>query len=185
MKMKIWFLFSLIITCVHSQELEVFQDTIYFKYDNKGLHPKELTFYKDSLSATEIYKDVKSSFEFANEVIIDFKSKITDEIPYQSFTLKGEFSMIFCVKGIAGPSCKDGSFEIDFIFRDGSYTMKPVKLKRIIDIELIPIEGRALFYKKDGTLKNQFSSFPTVVEKMLNWIAFFSSLTPGAEKTPQ
>ena len=91
--------------------------------------------------------------------------------------------MVFCVKGIVGPSCKDGSFEIDFIFRDGSYTMKPMKIKRISDLEYIPIEGRAIFYKKDGTLKSQFSTFPAVVETMLNWIAFFSSYTPIKDRT--
>ena len=180
MRMIICFLFLLIFVGVHSQEPAL--GYTYFKYDNEGLHPREFTFEKDSLSAAQLYNDVKSSLENTNKFLADFKSNITNIKPNESFTFKGEFSMIFCVKGIVGPSCKDGSFEIDFIFRDGSYTMKPVKLKSGTFIELIPIEGRAIFYEKDGSLKKQFITFPVVVETMLNWIAFFSNYTPNINR---
>ena len=112
----------------------------------------------------------------ANEVLIDFNGKITDEKIHQSFTLKGKFLSAFCHDSPLGKICSDGLIEIDFVFRDGSYIIKPTKIKRAVDIENIPISGRAFFYKKDNTLKKQFTSFPNSVEKMLTWLAIFSEL---------
>jgi hypothetical protein len=175
-KVSVYFLFWLTITFTHGQNTELVQDTVFFSYDHKGLFPKELIIYKDSLSASEIYHSVKKALTMANEVLVDYNGKITNEKVNKSFTLKGKFLYVFCHNTPLGKVCSDGLIEIDFIFREGSYTMKPTKIKRAVDIENIPINGRAFFYKKDNTLKKQFSGIPNSVESILTWLAIFSGL---------
>jgi hypothetical protein len=177
LKYIIWLNFILIATLVRSQTPSGIQDTIYFKYDHNGLYPTEYSFSKDTLNSIQIYENVKYMLEFANEILNDFEGKIVNENKGKSFTLKGKFASVFCHDFI-GKVCSDGLLEVDFIFKEGSFTMKPIKIKRSVDLEKIPISGRAFFYKKDNTLLKRFSSFPTAIENMLNWLAFFSSLEP-------
>lgn len=185
MKNKIWFLFMLAITFASSQDSEFTQDTVYFKYDSNGLHPYELTFYKDSLSAKEIYDTVKHSLAIADNVLIDYKGKITKEQLNQSFLLKATFSMALCHENLLGINCVDTKIDINYTFSRGRFTMKPQKIRRIVDIESLPLEGRAFFYNKDGSLKKQFLRYPIAIEKMLNWLAFFSSIEASETNVPQ
>ncbi|MDT8348023.1 MAG: hypothetical protein RQ756_09490 [Flavobacteriaceae bacterium] len=155
------------------------QDTIYFKYDHNGLFPTELVFPKDTLSAEKIYNNVKYMLELATQALVDFEGKIVHDIPNESFTLKGEFTAAFCHIAMV-EICTDGLVEIDFIFQEGSYIMKPIKIKRAVDLVKIPIQGRAFFYKKDNTIKKRFNQYPEAIESMLNWLALFSSLEPDS-----
>lgn len=169
-------LFWAIISLSFSQITDTEQDEDYFTYSHDGLIPSELIIYKDSLSAGDIYLNVKKALMFAIEVLPDFSGKIIDEKAHQSFTLKGKFLSAFCHDSLLGKFCSDAIIEIDFVFSDGSYVMRPTKIRRAVDIEKIPISGRAFFYKKDNTLKKKFSSYPSSIERMLNWLAIFSGL---------
>jgi hypothetical protein len=183
-KSYIFILFWLTISSTFGQNTESVQDTVFFSYNHNGLFPSELIIHKDSLSAKDIYHNVKKALLMADEVLVDFKGKVTNEKVNKSFKLKGKFLSAFCHDSPLGKICSDGLLEIEFIFRDGSYVMKPLKIKRAVDLENIPIAGRAFFYKKDNTLKRPFTSFPNSIEKMLTWLAIFSELE-GITNTPQ
>ena len=185
MKRKIWFIFILAMTLSHSQNAEFDQDTVYFKYDSNGLYPSELTFYKDSLSAKEIYNIVKQSLAIADDVLTNYQGEITKEQLNQSFKLKATFSMALCHKNLLGIFCLDAKIDINYTFSDGHFTMKPEKIRRITDLKSLPLNGRAFFYNKDGSLKQQFLSYPSEIEQMLNWLAFFSSIEARESDVPK
>lgn len=185
MKRKICFIFILAMTFAHSQDTKFTQDTVYFKYDSNGLYPSELTFYKDSLSTKELYDIVKQSLAIVDDALTDYKGKITKDQPNQSFLLKAIFSMALCHENLLGIHCVDTKIDIYYTFSDGHFTMKPLKIRRIIDIESLPLEGRAFFYNTDGSLKKQFSNYPMAIERMLNWLAFFSSIEARETIIPQ
>ena len=160
-----------------AQDLEQKFDLKYgielFRYDDQGLHPKKIHYQIDSLSAAELYNKVKFAFEFGSDLIVDEKNKLTKKVKNTSFILKGRRYFVFCSEGLFGTLCLDAKYDIEFVFYDGGFSIEPLKFKRGANADNsvwtnVPFDGRANYYKKDGTLKKQCTNCPEGIENILD-----------------
>lgn len=161
-----------------------------FRYDYQGLYPKEINYKVDSLSAAEIYERVQFALEFGSDILVDVKNKLSKRIKNKSFVLKGYRYYVFCSKGLFGDICLDGKYEIYFEFYDEGFLIRPIKFSRGANLNntvwtKIKLNGPANFYKKDGTLKKQFLTYPEVVENILERVVTWTYRMATKVKVPE
>lgn len=176
-------LFILIPVWIGAQELNQNQkaaNTIeHFKYTSRGLIPREIHYKATSLNASEIYATIESGFEQKPYLFTDERIKLVKKQPQKSLIIKGLRKYVYCSDKFIGDYCLDAKFEIYVECYDGGYLLKPLRLKRGTNFSntvwsKIPVEGKANFYKKDGTIKKECSNCVEATEDVLKRIVMLT-----------